>query len=464
MQLWAAEELKTVRMGDARLNKRLVTVVEALSAQPTASVPQAAGNWPATKATYRFWDSERVTPEAIRAAHRDATVGRLASLSRVLAIQDTSEFDFSHHPGTKGLGPIGVPSRVGLKLHSALAVSLEGVPLGIVHQQVWVRDPEDVGKAKRRRQLAIEEKESQRWLSGLDGTMAAIPQGVAVITVGDSEADIFELFAKERRAGAELLIRATHNRVVSDEERYLWAAVRRMVPSGELTVELRRREELPARTAVLTVRHGTVEIHPPRNHKERSRMKPVKLQVVLVEEDNPPLGVEAICWLLVTTLAVGTLEEAVQCVRWYTYRWLVERYHYVLKSGCRLEELQLESAERIERALATYATMAWRLLWLTYEARRHPEASCEVALEVHEWQALYCTKHKVGTPPSEAPTMRDAVRWIAQLGGFLGRKGDGEPGVKTIWRGLRRLHDIASTWQLAHPGVIPDPRVLVTYG
>src|SRR3989304_1227595 len=170
MQLWAAEELKTVRMGDARLNKRLGTGGGGLSAQPPASVPQAGGNWPATKATYRFWDSERVTPEAIRAAHRDATVGRLASRSRVLAIQDPSEFDFSHHPGPTGLGPIGVPSRVGLKLHSALAVSLEGVPLGIVHQQVWVRDPEDVGKAKRRRQLAIEEKESPRWLGGLDGT------------------------------------------------------------------------------------------------------------------------------------------------------------------------------------------------------------------------------------------------------------------------------------------------------
>lgn len=156
-------------------------------------------------------------------------------------------------------------------------------------------------------------------------------------------------------------------------------------------------------------------------------------------------------WLLLTTLPVTSFEDVVQCLRWYSYRWLIERYHYVLKSGCRIEQLQLETAERIHRALATYTIVAWRLLWITYLARYHPDAPADTVLETHEWQALYCTIHHTALPPPSPPSVHTCVRWIAQLGGFLARRRDGEPGVKTIWQGLRRLHDIAQTWLLVSP-------------
>lgn len=156
-------------------------------------------------------------------------------------------------------------------------------------------------------------------------------------------------------------------------------------------------------------------------------------------------------WLLLTTLAVSCFEDVVECLRWYSYRWLIERYHFVLKSGCRLEQLQLETGERIQRALATYTIVAWRFLWITYLARYHPETPADTVLATHEWQALYCTIHKTSTPPVSPPSLNTCVRWISQLGGFLARKGDGEPGVKTIWQGLRRLHDIAQTWPLLSP-------------
>ncbi|MBD2303445.1 IS4 family transposase [Nostoc sp. FACHB-190] len=143
----------------------------------------------------------------------------------------------------------------------------------------------------------------------------------------------------------------------------------------------------------------------------------------------PPPGEKAICWLLLTTLVVNDFEQASQCLNWYSYRWLIERYHYCLKSGCQIEKLQLEEAERIERALATYAIVAWRLLWLTYEARCHGEQPVEGILERHEWQSLYCMVHKTNQPPNEVPTLEQCIRWIASLGGFLGRKGDGDPGV-----------------------------------
>ena len=180
-------------------------------------------------------------------------------------------------------------------------------------------------------------------------------------------------------------------------------------------------------------------------------LKPISVQVILAQEENPPSGVEPVNWLLLTTLAVSCFEDVVQCLRWYSYRWLIERYHYVLKSGCRLEQLQLESAERIHRALATYTIVAWRLLWLTYLARYHPDTPADTALEAHKWHLLECTIHQTLTLPALPPDLRTCVRWIAQLGGFLARKHDDEPGVKTIWQGLRRLHDIAQTWLLLSP-------------
>lgn len=167
-------------------------------------------------------------------------------------------------------------------------------------------------------------------------------------------------------------------------------------------------------------------------------MKPVKLQVILALEENPPDGIKPISWLLLTTLKVNSFEEAARYVRWYTYRWLIERYHYTLKSGCGIEKLQLETTRRIDMALATYSIVAWRLLWLTYEARFNLDMPCDSVLEIDEWQSLCATINKNPIPPKKPPSLREAVRMIAILGGFLGRKGDGEPGVKSIWRGLRR--------------------------
>jgi hypothetical protein len=458
---WATQELRWAEFGDKRLRDRLIRIVEDLAASPTASVPEACGQWPATKATYRFWDSGRVTPAAIRAGHREATVGRMQSEGLVLAIQDTTDLDFTHHPATEGLGPLDHPALSGLKVHSVLAVSEAGVPLGLVHQAVWARDPEQVGKRHQRRQRETKDKESQRWLTALQASEAAVPEARTVVTVADREADIYDLFALPRRLGSELLIRAEHNRRVNDEG-YLWETVQQAPVAGQYTFTVQRKEDVPARQATLNVRFTPVMVQPPRNRRGRRALRAVPITLVLAQEEAAPSDVTPVQWLLLTTLAVTTFDDALRCVRWYSYRWLIERYHFVLKSGCNVEELQLATAERLESALATYCIVAWRLLWLTYEARRSPEASCSSVLETHEWQALYCTIHQTPVPPAEPPTLQQAVRWIAQLGGFLGRKSDGQPGVKTIWRGLRHLHDIAATWQLLHPS--SPSQLNTTYG
>ena len=180
------------------------------------------------------------------------------------------------------------------------------------------------------------------------------------------------------------------------------------------------------------------------------------LQVVDVFEPDPPAGEEAVPWLVLTSLATQTVEQAQQIVTWYTYRWLIERFHYVLKSGCKLEESQLREEKRLERLLAVYSLVAWKLLWLTYLARQTPDVPCTVSLQPSEWQALYAFIHRTQRLPTSPPTLHQAVRWIAQLGGFLGRKGDGEPGVKVLWRGWTRFQDIIDTWTISHSSPSKD--------
>lgn len=467
MQAWAGSELKYADLGDARLNKRLIKIVENLAAQPQASITQASSNWAETKATYAFWRSKRIEAATIIEAHQMSATQRAKEHNMILAIQDTTDLNFTHHNSktpAQGFGAISAQDYLlGLKVHSVFGVTTQGVPLGVLHHQVWARDPKQKGKAKKRQTRPLKDKESKRWLTSLVATELAIPETTPVVTVADCEADIYELLALERAANSHLLIRAAHNRRVAHESQYLQQAIAQADPCGQLLVEIPAKDERPSRTATLTVRFARLIVEPPRHARQRSQRQPIAINVVWANEENPPASVRPISWLLFTTLTVDCFEDAVRCVRWYSYRWLIERYHYVLKSGCRLEQLQLETAERLEKALATYAIVAWRLLWLTYQARVHAELPCDTVLQAHEWQSLYCQIHQCCSPPCHPPTLRQAVRWIAQLGGFLARKHDGEPGVKTIWRGLQRLHDIASTWKLLRSDS-PQTLSFSTYG
>ena len=449
---WAEEELSGADLGDKRRNKRLVKIVEDLTAQPNESVPQASRNNAAMQGMYEFWANRRIKAEEIIKAHTMATLERIQEYSRILIIQDKTELDLGQRKRTRGIGAISNQSSKGIQVHNVLAVSEEGVPLGLLEQKNWVREKVKKGKGFKERKRAREEKESQRWLDSLERSQSLIPSEIEVITVADREADIYALFAHKRRKGSDLLIRAAQNRrvkKVNGEIEKLWATMSQVEPCGTKTLELQRTPRRKARKATLTVRFTTLELQPP---KERKKQPGIKVQAILASEENPPPREKAISWLLLTTLPVKNYREACDCLEKYAYRWLIERYHYVLKSGCKVEELQLETAERMEKALATYAIVAWRLLWLTYEARKNPEKRIEEVLSEEEWQVLSAVveKKKRGSKKTEMQrgTIREGVRGIASLGGFLGRKGDGEPGVKTLWRGWQRLKDMVEGWQL----------------
>ncbi|MBD2465976.1 IS4 family transposase [Oscillatoria sp. FACHB-1407] len=446
---WASEELAGTDLGDERLNRRLVRIVEDLSARPGASVPVASRDSAALQGTYDFWSNRRVGVEDILGGHQASVMRRARESGVVLAIQDTSELDYSEHrKGTRGIGPISDPEARGLKLHTVLAVSEAGVPLGILHQRMWSRG-EQVGTRKASRQRRIEEKESVRWLESLEETERLLPEGVRVITIADREADIYQLFAQPRRAQSELLIRAAQNRntkrsAFSEEVQPLFEVMAGSEIAGELAIELQRTPKRKARRCVLTVRYARVWLQPP---VHLSGMGAIEMWAVLAEEEKPPEKEKGVRWLLLSTEAVEDLAGACAKLRQYTLRWTIERYFFVLQSGCRVEELQLEESERLERAVATYSVVAWRLMWMMYEARRDPDQSVEGILETVEWQALYMVVHRTRELPTEAPSLGECVRWIAKKGGFLGRKGDGEPGIKTLWRGWVVVSEVAAFWQ-----------------
>lgn len=396
-----------------------------------------------------FWGNARVSHEAILKKASAETRARLAEEKRVLLVQDTTSFNFSHHPATEGLGPLENAHAVGFLAHSTLVVSEIGVPLGVLKQEVWARDPAETGKRAKRHERAFTEKESYKWVDGLPETVDLAP-GVEPLVVCDAEAHIYELLAVLHQRQLDYVIRAADYRSFTLEGQALFAAVAQQAVQEQFELSLKRRPDREARTAQVALRFGTVTLSRPKR-ADTPNEPSLTVSVVDVQEMAAPDGEKAVHWLLLTALPVATAAEARQITLWYSYRWLIERLHYVLKSGCKLEDSQLSQGVRLERLLAVYTLVAWRLLWLTYQARITPDAPCTVALQASEWQALYLFTHKQRRLPKQPPSLHQAVRWIAQLGGFLGRKGDGEPGVKVLWRGWTRLQDIAATFTLLQP-------------
>ena len=448
---WSEQEFGNADLGDSRRTQRLIELAEQRGCQPNASIAQSCGDNAATKAAYRFYENEAISMTAILSSHQQATQRRMNQESVVLAVQDTTQLDYTSHPATEGLGTLHKKKQRGMLMHTTFAVTPERVPLGIIHQQIWTRPAEDFGKKHKRKQLPIQEKESQKWLTSLEATshMQKELPNTRVVSVGDREADVYELFTSSHQLSQDVLVRAAWDRKVEHPENYLWSFLESQPVAGQLTITVPRKGKQPARQAELSIRYAKVTLHPPWRPKP-VELAPITLWAVLAHEDHPPEGVEAVSWLLLTSTPVNSFQEACERIQWYTCRWLIEIYHKVLKSGCRVEERQFSTVENIKRYLAVDNVVAWRVVYLTMVGRETPDMPCTAILEAHEWQALYCFIHKTSKPPDAPPSLKQATRWIAQLGGFLGRKGDGEPGVIVLWRGLQRLHDIVDSWLIFH--------------
>lgn len=446
---WAEEEWGGAPLGDARLVQRLIAIGRDRYARPQANIPQTCGSRSKTKAAYRFFDHERATLQNLLAPHIEATTKRAAKEKVVLAIQDTTSLNYGTHPATENLGPItsSPDGVVGLMLHGTLAVNTEGTPLGLLAAQCWARDPEEFGKRAKRHTLPIEQKESNKWLTSFKAataTAAACPD-TTVVSVGDREADIYDLFALAHQTpnAPLLLVRARHDRKLFQEQGRLSEQLTRCSESGVQEIVVPRRSNRPARTAQLAIRHCKVELAAP---ARKGKSAPLTVWAILAEEKAPPEGVEPLSWVLLTTAQTETFADACQHLSWYTLRWTIEVFHKTLKSGCRIENRQLGSANRLEACLAIDLVVAWRLHHLTKLGRETPDVACSVYFEEAQWRAL--TTFVTKAPVDEPPTLREAIRMVAILGGFLARKSDGEPGTQTLWLGLQRLDDITEMWKV----------------
>jgi len=427
-----------------------LTVARDFYNRPQANIPEACQSRAKTRAAYRFLGHPKVGMEKLLEPHYEATLERISQEPTVLVAQDTTSLDYSAHPATVGLGPISTQPQgvVGLLLHDSMAFNLTGTPLGLLDVQCWARDPKQFHKKQFRHELPIEQKESQKWLSAYGKVAEARKRcpHTTLVSVGDREADIYELFhlALGDPSGAHLLVRAEHNRQLAEEQGQLWEQIEAEPVAGIEVISVPRQAKRAPREARLEVRFKEVRLKPP---KRKAELGEIAITAILAQEIDAPEGVEPIQWMLLTTMAVNQFDQATEKLTWYAQRWGIEVYHRTLKSGCKIEERQLGSADRIEACLAIDMVVAWRIFHLTQLGRETPDVPCTVFFEDTQWKALYCFVKQQPTPPEQPPTLREATRMMASLGGFLGRKGDGEPGTKSLWIGIQRLDDIEATWK-----------------
>lgn len=353
LEEWATTEFADAALGDARRTQRLVHLASVLGSQPTASLPNATHDPATLKAAYRFFDNDAIDPAQMLASHVQATIARVRHVPLVLASQDSTLLDWTSHSNTTGLGPLATIHQQGLLAHSTLAITPERVPLGLLAQEVWARDAATFAKKGDPKQRPIDQKESQKWLTSLAAVAEVHKQcpDTQIVSVGDAEADVYDLFVASRPAGVDLLVRAGQNRCVAGPQKLLWAALESAPVLAEREVQVPRRDGHPARTAVLSVQWQAVTLDPPK-YRSSEDLLDVAVWAVLAAEVEPPEGVEAVEWLLLTTVPIETTADAMERLDWYECRWGIEAWHKILKSGCKIEARQLESAARLKRCLA----------------------------------------------------------------------------------------------------------------
>jgi hypothetical protein len=471
---FAEQEFASIDLGDKRREKRFRSLMDRLLQSPMKSIKSACRGWAECMAAYRLLNNSALTAEAIFAPHREALLQRAKEHSCVLVIQDTTELDYTAKKGLEGAGPLNDDTRRGFLMHSQFVVSEDRLPLGVLYSDIFSRDDEDF-RAKRK-QLPIEEKESYRWLEGYlqSCELKAKLLEVEVVSMSDREGDIYEvpecwhLRSSQGLPVAEWIIRANQNRVLLREDSEpqgeaaqtlrLFEEVKSAEILGHVEFEVTTRDRYQkirgkrvkthrsARRVRQRIRACKVSPRPP--YRKGKKLAPVSFWIVLAEEIDPPANEEPISWMLLTSIPVNSFEDAKKVIQRYLGRWDIEVFHRVLKSGCKVEEIQLKTQEALIRCLAVYLIVAWRILYLTHLGRQCPDLPCGVVFEEAEWKSALAiarpSKKQEGV--LKEPTLAEMIQIVAEFGGHLGRKGDGAPGAQCIWQGLSRVRDFAIAW------------------
>lgn len=421
---WASEELSRIELGDQRLNARSIKLLRGLSEKPAASIPVACGGWAETVAAYRFLSRDDLEWRDILQPHMTCTQTRMQGHSVVLCLQDTTELDFNGR-SSEGLGPLSYEAQRGMYLHPTYAVTPERLPLGVIDAWMWARE------AKNEQGVRPGISESVRWIEGYERIAERAQElpDTRLVYVADREGDILALMQRAHTLNnaADWLIRAKHNRKLSGDSGKLWERVAETEVLGELHFDLLPRPGRKGRRIVQQIRTLRVSL----SAENGGIFEVTALQA---KEIDPPAGENPVEWRLLTNREAPTLADAATLIDWYRCRWEIEMFFNILKNGCKVEALQLAAMPRIELALSFFMIVAWRIGYLMRLGRTCPDMDCEIVFDREEWQAAWLV---AGKPlPPAPPKLNEAIRVIASFGGFLGRKGDGEPGVKSLWQGL----------------------------
>jgi hypothetical protein len=442
---WAMQTFGQVKLGDKRRTKRAVSLAADLVRQPNASLPQQLDNLASLKAAYRLLNEPAVSYGALIAPHFRQTRTLLEHLPMALLLQDTTELDYTSHSTTSGLGPIGDGGGKGLMLQSVLALSPQHTEvLGLIHQEPFLR--KEAPKNQTCKQRHKRQRESQVWVRAVEA-VGEPPTSCQWVHVGDRYSDFFEFMDQCRLNSSDFLLRAAQQRRVcepaqAENVQTLLSSARNWPSQDEQSLALPARHGKPARVALLKMAFSPLTILPPRHSPKKP---PLSVWVVRVWEAASPIGEESLEWVLITSVATTTLEQAWERVGWYRLRWIIEEYHQCLKSGCRIEQRLLRTGEGLQRLLGLIAPIAVRLLQLRDKARDNPEAKalCRVPVEEALVVAALCQ-----TPPSQL-TVGQFWQGVAKAGGYLGRKGDGPPGLTSLWRGWWYIQNLIEGIHLA---------------
>lgn len=462
---WYEDEFIGLYLGDKRLGKRLEMILDSRMQSPQNSIPNSMATWAKTKGAYRFFSNNKADPKLILDSHRCATIKRFNQKQIILAPQDTTDISFKNGKEIDGLGYINDSKYVkGFFYHPTLAVTVEGTALGILDSQVWARESTVDGRTNNqkkidRKRTPIEEKESYRWLRSYQ-TLCDIQkenESIQFVSICDREGDIFELFLEHSKNTNEnkpdLLIRARTNRNIADgNTKHLYEELDQVTEFAEYDIIIPKKKNSPSREATIRLKFKEVSIKPSVDLPLKNHYPNIMLYAISASEVNPPKGVAPIHWIILTTIPTLNYEDAFEKIEWYRHRWVIEIFFKTLKSGCKIEEYQFHSFERLKRVLTIDSIIAWRILFLRTLGRECPDLPASVLFEEHEWKALHASIYNTKDVPSDVPSLSVVMRQIAQLGGHLGRKGDGQPGVITLARGLYQLYPAAIVWKLLTSG------------
>jgi len=458
---WLDREIAGSEFNDVRLRKRFGVLLEQLWKGMGQTIPLACQDWANTKAAYRFMDNDRVSEQDILSGHFQATAQRFAATDGpILVLQDTTTFSYERErPELVGYAGSAITSaerrgrtrpspQCGILMHSSLAVTTEGLPLGLTAIKFWSRKEfKDTAKKRRKvnfTRIPIEKKESFRWIENLRHSTARLGDPGRCVHVGDRESDIFELFCAASELRTHFLVRTCTNRLAGDGEHTVADEMSEVRVKGLHRIEFRDAKGRPHQ-ALLEIRYRRLTVWPP--VAKQRHYPPLTLTVIHATERGEPADRPRVEWKLVTDLPVNSRADAIEKIDWYAMRWKIETFHKNLKSGCKAEESQLRTASRLTNLIAIFCILAWRVFWLTEINRSAPEASPEVALTTTE-VTLHDQLVKDTARIAQAPPLSRSLIKLAQLGGYLARANDPPPGNKVIWRGMHRLIDIELGYRL----------------